>query len=119
MKPRPRHSKCGRSSNTSASNASARGLPSSRTTRVYWFSTSHRPSRIWVQQHGDRLEDVERLEPGGDERLAVLRGDEAVRPLADHGRHVAWAEEAVEAEVGRLEDRLDRRHDRDVVGEDA
>ena len=26
-----------------------RGLPSSRTTRVYWFSISHRPSRIWVR----------------------------------------------------------------------
>ena len=26
----------------------ARGFPSSRTTRVYWFSTSQRPSRICV-----------------------------------------------------------------------
>ena len=52
------------------------------------------------QQHRDRLEDVERLEAGGDERLAVLRGHEAVRPLADDGRHVAGAEEPVEAQVG-------------------
>ena len=57
--------------------------------------------------------------PGRDERLAVLLGHEAVRPVADHGRHVARAEEAVEAEVGRLEDRLDRRDDRDVVAEHA
>ncbi len=48
MNPRPRHSKCGRSSKTSASSARARGLPSSRTTREYWFSTSQRPSRIWA-----------------------------------------------------------------------
>ena len=79
MKPSPRHSKCGRSSNTSAEHRSARGLPSSRTTRVYWFSTSHRPSRICVEQHGDGLQDVERLEPGGHERLAVLLGHEPVR----------------------------------------
>ena len=46
MKPSPRHSKCGRSSNTSPSSAMACGLPSSRTTRLYWFSTSQRPSRI-------------------------------------------------------------------------
>ncbi len=48
MKPRPRHSKWGRSSKTSARMARARGLPSSRTTLEYWFSTSQRPSRIWV-----------------------------------------------------------------------
>ena len=48
MKPRPRHSKWGRSSNTSARMASALGFPSSRTTREYWFSTSQRPSRIWA-----------------------------------------------------------------------
>ena len=71
------------------------------------------------EQHGDGLQDVERLEPGGDERLAVLLGHEPVGPVADDGRHVAGAEEAVEAQVGRLEDRLDRRDDRDVVAEHA
>ena len=70
------------------------------------------------QQHGDGLEDVERLEPGGHQRLAVLLGHEPVGPVADDGRHVARAEEAVEAQVGRLEDGLDRRDDRDVVAED-
>ena len=44
MKPRPRHSKCGRSSNTSAITCSARTLPSYGTTLLYWFSTSQRPS---------------------------------------------------------------------------
>ena len=48
MNPSPRHSKCGRSANTCAIRASAAGLPSSATTREYWFSTSHRPSRSWV-----------------------------------------------------------------------
>ena len=48
MNPSPRHSKCGRSANTCAISASAAGLPCSATTRVYWFSTSQRPSRIWA-----------------------------------------------------------------------
>ena len=53
MKPSPRHSKCGRSANTSAITSSARGLPSHGTTRLYWFSTSQRPARscariIWI-----------------------------------------------------------------------
>ena len=47
MNPRPRHSKCGRSSNTSAITSSARKLPSYGTTRLYWFSTSQRPSASW------------------------------------------------------------------------
>ena len=47
MKPRPRHSKCGRSAKTSASTASAVVLPSQGTTRVYWFSTSQRPAASW------------------------------------------------------------------------
>ena len=51
-----------RSSIVSASAASARGLPSRRTTRVYWFSTSQRPSRSWRTSIVDRLQDVERLE---------------------------------------------------------
>ena len=44
-------------------------------------------------------EDVERLEPGRDERLAVHLGDEPVRSLTDHGRDVARAEEPVEPQV--------------------
>ena len=52
------------------------------------------------EEHGDGLQDVERLEPGRDERLAVLLGDEPVRPVADDRRHVAGPEEPVEPEVG-------------------
>ena len=53
MNPSPRHSKCGRSSKTSAIASNARVLPSHGTTRLYWFSTSQRPSRsctriIWI-----------------------------------------------------------------------
>ncbi len=47
IQPRPRHSNVSRSSIVSSSAASARGLPSRRTTRVYWFSTAQRPSRNW------------------------------------------------------------------------
>ena len=46
MNPRPRHSKYGRSSNTSDIAFSATLLPSYGTTRWYWFSTSQRPSAI-------------------------------------------------------------------------
>ena len=49
--------------------------------------------------------------------LPYSAGDELVRPAADHGRHVAGSDERVEAEVGRVEDRLDGRDDRDVVAE--
>ena len=43
MKPRPRHSKYGRSSMVSPMALSATVLPSQGTTREYWFSTSDRP----------------------------------------------------------------------------
>ena len=118
MKPRPRHSKYGRSSMTSPITSSARRLPSQGTTRLYWFSTSQRPSCSWTHQLVHRLQDVQRLEPGGHQRLAVAGRDELVGPAADHRRHVARAEEAVQAQVGGVEDRLDRRDDRDVVAED-
>ena len=71
------------------------------------------------QQHGDRRQDVERLEPGCDQGLAVLGGDEPVRAVADDGGDVTGTEEAVQAEVGRLEDGLDGRDDRHVVAEHA
>ena len=115
MNPSPRHSKCGRSSNTSAITSSARRLPSCGTTRVYWFSTSQRPSRQLAQDHQDRLQDVERLEARDHDRPAVVGRDELERPRADDRADVAGADEAVEAQVGRLEQRPQRRHDRDVV----
>ena len=62
MNPSPRHSKCGRSANTSPISASAAGLPCSGTTRVYWFSTSQRPSRIWRSSIVTDGQDVQRLE---------------------------------------------------------
>ena len=71
------------------------------------------------EQHGDGLEDVERLEAGRHQGQAVLGRDEAVGPLADDRRDVPGPEEAVEAQVGRLEDGLEGRDDRDVVGEHA
>ena len=45
------------------------------------------------QQHGDGLEDVERLEPGRDQGLVVLGRHEPVGPLADHRGHVARGRE--------------------------
>ena len=62
IQPRPRHSKVSRSSIVSSIAASARGFPSGRTTRVYWFSTSQRPSRRWRRIIAVDVEEVERLE---------------------------------------------------------
>ena len=46
-KPRPRHSNASRVSNTAATSACALTLPDRVTARIYWFSTSARPSLIW------------------------------------------------------------------------
>ena len=71
-----------------------------------------------LDDHVHALEDVERLEPDHDDGLVVCAGDELEGPDPDDGRHVPRAEEAVELQVGRVEDRLHRRDDRDVVAED-
>ena len=74
--------------------------------------------RQLAQQHGDTLENVDRFEPCGHERQAVLTRHELVRAGADHGAHVAGAEEPVELHAGRIEDRFHRRNDGHVVAED-
>ena len=67
------------------------------------------------EDHPDRLEDVERLEARDHDRLAVVGRDELERARADDGRHVPRADEAVEPQVGRVEQRAQRRHDRHVA----
>jgi hypothetical protein len=62
----------------------------------------------------DRLKDVERLEARDDDGLDVARRDELERPRADHRRDVAGPDEPVEAQVGRVEQRAQRRDDRHV-----
>ena len=71
----------------------------------------------WRRIICDRLQDVERLEARDHDRLAVVGGDELERPRADDRRDVAGADEAVEPQVGRLEQRAQRRHDRHVVAD--
>ena len=78
MKPRPRHSKYGRSSNTSASARSAGRLPSHGTTRAVLVLDLGAPVAQLPQDHHDGLQQVERLEPGDDDRLAVVARDELV-----------------------------------------
>ena len=118
MKPSPRHSKCSRSSKTSAITASARGLPSHGTTRAYWFSTSQRPLGELGEEHLDRLQDVQRLEPGRRRPACRSRAGMNSNGRAPITRRdVPGADEAVELQVGRVEQRAQRRHDRDVVAE--
>ena len=70
-----------------------------------------------AQDHVDRLQDVERLEARDHDRPAVVGRDELERPRADDRRDVPGADEAVEAQVRRLEQGPQRRHDRDVVAD--
>ncbi len=99
MKPNPLHSKWGRNSNTSASTAQRPG--------VAFFA--HHPGVLVLdlaapvpdlgKQHGDRLQDVKWLEPGGHQGLVILRRDEAVGPLSNHRGDVARSEKAIEAQI--------------------
>ena len=58
-----------------------------------------------AEDHLDRLEDVERLEPGDHDRLAVVGRDELERARAHDRRDVARANEPVEPQIGRFEQR--------------
>ena len=98
--------------------SSALGLPAGHGAGVLVLDLAAALGEL-AQQHQDGLQDVEGLEAGGDQRPAVLLGHELVGPVADDRRHVAWAEEAVEAQVGRVEDGLEGRDDGDVVAEEA
>src|SRR5215468_2600480 len=69
--------------------------------------------------HRHRLQNVERLEARNDERLAVFARHELVDARADYRADVAGADEAFQLQVGRIEQRLQRGHDHDVVAEDA
>jgi len=44
--------------------------------------------------------------------------DEVIDSRADHHRHMAGTEKAIEMKIGRIEDRLDRRDDGDVIAEE-
>src|SRR6266508_6342273 len=76
------------------------------------------PLRQLAHEHVDGLENVQRLEPGHNHGFAVIAWDELIRPAADHRRNVTWANEAVQPQVRRIEDRLDGRDDGDVIAED-
>ena len=58
-----------------------------------------------AQDHQDRLQDVERLEAGDHDRPAVVVGNEVKRPRPDDRAHVARANESVEPQVRRFQQR--------------
>jgi len=68
------------------------------------------------RKHLDCLQDVEWFESGCDERFAVGRRHEAIRPFVPRLRTRGQVLETRQAAgLGRPEDCPDRRHDRDVV----
>ena len=85
MKPRPRHSKCGRSSNTSRHHLERpRVALVGHDARVLVLDLAAALGEL-REDHVDRLEHVERLEARDHDRLAVVGRDELERPGADHG----------------------------------
>ena len=73
ISPMPRHLR-GTHLEHLARSAAARGwLPSRRTARAYWFSTSRAALLELLHAHEDALQDVQRLEAGDHDRHPVLR----------------------------------------------
>ena len=98
----------------------AAGLPSGRTSRAYWFSTSARPCLELPDRSPDALQQVHRLEPGDDDRDTESAGERMVFVIAHHRAHVPGGKERLHPVAGRAEDRLHRgRHAnvRDKQGE--
>ena len=83
----------------------------------YWFSTSQRPSRSWRRTIRIDCRMSSGSKPEIDDRPSVLGRDELERARADDRRDVAGADEAVQAQVGRIQQGPQRRHDRDVVAD--
>ncbi len=94
------------------------GCPRGRTTRTYWFSTSQRPSASWRRIIAIDWSMSSGSNPDTTTGLPYSSAMNRYGLRADHRRDVPGPDEAVEPQVGRLEDRPQRRHDRDVVAED-
>lgn len=65
------------------------------------------------------MQHVERFESRDDDRLVIIARDEIIRFRTDDHADVARADERVELEIARIEDRPQRRDDRNVVAEDG
>ena len=64
--------------------------------------------------HVDSLQQIERLEAGGDDRHPIPRGERAVLVEAHHRADVTGGEKGVHPPRRRAEDRLHRRRDQHV-----
>ena len=120
MKPRPRHSKCGRRSKISASiTASARPVAFVRDDAVVVVLDLRVPSVSCLADHVDRpAAKSSGSKPETTIGFCSPAGRTELRRFADHRRDVARPDEAVQAQVGRVENRRGwRRHDRHVVAE--
>jgi hypothetical protein len=100
-------------------------LPERVTARIYWFSTSARPSLIWRISIRIDCMTSKRLEPRDDHGLREFLGEELVWLRADDDGDMGGAEEAVDlhafhrAQLRRFEDVGDRRRRQDMVAEDG
>ena len=114
----PRHLR-GTTRKTSLISSCAGWLPSRRTARLYWFSTSARPASSCCTRHQDALQNVQRLKAGDHDRHVVFLRQRNVFLVAHHRADVAGGEKRLHPAVGRGHERLDRRrheHVRDEHG---
>src|SRR5580704_5364416 len=70
-----------------------------------------------TQNRCDRLQNVERLAPGDDDRLFVMLCNEPVGCSANDHSDMPRPEKPVQCQLGRVEDRFDRRNDCDVTAQ--
>src|SRR2546425_932538 len=71
-----------------------------------------------LHNHIDRLDNIERLEASNYHGLVVFAGNEVVGPHTDHHTDMAWANETIQAQIGRVQDSFHRRNNGHMVAED-
>src|SRR5881394_1641328 len=67
------------------------------------------------KHHPEAMKDIERFKAGDYQRLFVVLGDKTVRGIADYHADMAGTEEPIQLKIRRVQNRLNRRNDRDVI----
>ena len=112
----PRHLR-GTTSKTWRISSRACWLPSWRTTRAYWFSTSARPCLQLPDTHQDALQNVQRLEARDDNGHVVFRRDRLIFRATHHRADMARRQETLHAAIGRGQQSFHGRGHQDMRDE--